>query len=170
MTESLIISHNIEKRFTGKGGVVEVLHDVDFTIPRGSFTIIFGPSGSGKTTLLNVLSGLEPPTKGHITIDGQDLYQLNSDERSHFRAQTMGIVHQQNYWIKSLSVVDNVAMPLYLAGKDKRSASLMALESLDRVGMKEFANRLPTILSGGQQQRVSMARALASGLNFLWLF
>jgi ABC-type lipoprotein export system ATPase subunit len=157
----------VDKKFATKGGVVDVLHDINFHIPRGSLTIIFGPSGSGKTTLMNVISGLEPPSKGNLIIDGHDLYSMDADRRSHFRAQTMGIVHQQNYWIKSLNVLENVAIPLYLGGKDRKSARLIATESLDRVGMKDFAERLPTVLSGGQQQRVSMARALAAGKELI---
>jgi putative ABC transport system ATP-binding protein len=166
-TDILIQSRSVDKQFSTRGGVVDVLHDINFSIPRGSFTIIFGPSGSGKTTLMNVLSGLEPPTKGMVEIDGQDLYKLDADQRSHFRAKTMGIVHQENYWIKSLSVLENVAMPLYLAGSDKASAIAAANDSLDRVGMKEFASRLPLVLSGGQQQRVSMARALVAGKELI---
>lgn len=165
--ESIIVSHGVNKEFATKSGVVSVLHDVNFSIPRNSLTIIFGPSGSGKTTLMNVLSGLERPTKGHIDIDGQDLYKLGSDQRAHFRAKAMGIVHQTNYWIKSLSVLENVAMPLYLSGSTKDEAIKAAQGSLEQVGMNQYAHYMPTVLSGGQQQRVSMARALVAGTELI---
>jgi putative ABC transport system ATP-binding protein len=158
----LISVKNLNKQFNIKSGTVNVLHDVNFQVARGSFTIIFGPSGSGKSTLMNVLSGLEPPTGGHVMIADQDVYKLNSDQRSHFRASTMGIVHQENYWVKSLNVLENVAMPLYLSGSPKSSALTVARESLEKVGMTSYSNYFPTLLSGGQQQRVSMARAIVA--------
>jgi ABC-type lipoprotein export system ATPase subunit len=160
--EPLIIVNGLNKSFDTKSGRVDVLFDVNFMIKDNSFTIIFGPSGSGKTTLLNVLSGLEPPTVGTVNIANQDVYKLNADNRAHFRAQAMGIVHQTDYWVKSLSVLENVAMPLYLSGSDKASALKAAMTSLEEVGMTEFAHSQPTILSGGQQQRVSTARALVA--------
>jgi len=160
--EPLITVKGMNKSYNTKSGVVDVLHDINFTVRDNSLAIIFGPSGSGKTTLLNVLSGLEPPTTGTLNIDGQDVYKLNADNRAHFRAQAMGIVHQTNYWVKSLNVLENVAMPLYLSGSDKSSATKAALTSLEEVGMTEFAHFQPSVLSGGQQQRVSMARALVA--------
>lgn len=158
----LIDVKNLFKQFKIASGTVEVLKDINFQIKQGSFTIIFGPSGSGKSTLMNVLSGLEPPTNGHVIVAGQNLYQLTADMRSHFRGSVMGIVHQENYWIKSLNVLENVALPLYLSGSDKPAALRIALESLKQVSMEDFANYRPTVLSGGQQQRVSMARALVA--------
>jgi putative ABC transport system ATP-binding protein len=161
-TKDIIVATNVNKEFKTASGVVKVLKNMNFTVKEGSFTIIFGPSGSGKTTLMNVLSGLEPPTTGTLSITGQEMYKLDSDQRAHFRAKTTGIVHQQNYWLKSLNVLENVALPLYLVGNAKEPSLTVAQESLDRVGMAQFAKYSPTILSGGQQQRVSMARALVS--------
>jgi ABC-type lipoprotein export system ATPase subunit len=158
----LVTVEHLHKQFNLKSGPVEVLRDINFHVQANGFAIIFGPSGSGKSTLLNVLSGLEPPTKGRVEIGGQNLYDLNPDQRSRFRAQIMGIVHQENYWIKSLNVLENVAMPLYLIGRAKEPALTVARESLDQVGMAEYANYPPAVLSGGQQQRVSMARALVA--------
>ena len=132
----LISVTDLNKQFSLKSGQVEVLHDINFNIPEESFTIIFGPSGSGKSTILNVLSGLEQPTQGHVVIAGQDLYTLDADQRAYFRAQTIGIVHQDNYWMNSLNVLENVAMPLYLTGSPKRRLLVVALDSLRRVGME----------------------------------
>jgi putative ABC transport system ATP-binding protein len=158
----LIDVKNVIKIFKIASGPVNVLKYISFQVKQGSFTIIFGPSGSGKSTLMNVLSGLEPPTTGSVIMAGQDLYQLNPDLRAHFRSNFMGIVHQENYWIKSLNVLENVAMPLYLSGNNKSTALKAAKVSLEQVGMEEFSNYNPTVLSGGQQQRVSMARALVA--------
>ncbi|MEO8691461.1 MAG: ABC transporter ATP-binding protein [Candidatus Saccharimonas sp.] len=163
----LISSQNVNKQFATKSGPVDVLSDVNFTISENSFTIIFGPSGSGKSTLLNVLTGLEPPTSGTLEVAGEKVYNLDSDRRTQFRAKHMGIVHQQNYWVKSLSVLENVAMPLYFLGSTKEDAIKAANESLELVGMAKFASSRPTVLSGGQQQRVSMARALVASPDLI---
>ncbi|HUD81686.1 MAG TPA: ABC transporter ATP-binding protein [Patescibacteria group bacterium] len=158
----LISVNKLNKTFATKSGPVDVLFDNSFTVHENSFAIIFGPSGSGKTTLLNVLSALEPPTSGTVEIANQDIYRLNADQRAHFRAQTIGIVHQTDYWIKSLDVLENVALPLYLTGDNKAHALKQAQHSLEEVGMAEFSRTQPTVLSGGQQQKVSMARALVA--------
>lgn len=165
--EILITARNLNKKFATRSGIVEVLHDINFSVPRNSFTIIFGPSGSGKTTLMNILSGLEPPTDGYITINDQDIYKLDPDRRAHFRAKQMGIVHQTNYWVKSLNVLENVAMPLYLSGASKDEALKAARGTLEQVGMAQYAAYQPTVLSGGQQQRISMARALVAGNDII---
>lgn len=149
----------VSKVFNSKDHSIPVLHDINFTVPVGSFTILYGPSGSGKTTVLNTLIGLEPPTNGSVLVNSTDLYRLDSDKRAHFRASTLGMVHQDNYWVNSLSVLDNVALPLVLAGWDKQKALLVARQSLMRVGLEAYSDYNPTVLSGGQQQRVSFARA-----------
>lgn len=163
----LIKGSEINKKFFLETETTHVLKDVNFSIPEGSFTIIYGPSGSGKSTLLNCLVGLEPPTTGNINIDGQDLYSLNPDQRANFRARTLGMVYQTNYWVNSLSVLDNVSMPLFLSGYNRTHANSIAEEALVRVGMADFKTKRPTVLSGGQQQRVSMARALVA--NPTWV-
>jgi putative ABC transport system ATP-binding protein len=160
--ETLINVSNLYKQFNLQSGPVEVLNDITFNVPKENFVIIFGASGSGKSTLLNVLSGLELPTKGRVEVDGQDIYSLSTDQRAHFRSQTIGIVHQENYWVNSLNVLENVAMPLYLTGSSKKQALMAAMDSLTRVGMQDYKNYMPSLLSGGQQQRVSMARALVA--------
>jgi len=149
----------VNKSFELTQQTVDVLHDVSFTVPRGSFTILHGPSGSGKTTILNTLIGLEPPTTGSVRIDDTDIYQLSPDERAYFRSQTIGMVHQDNYWVNSLSVVENVALPLLLAGWKRSKALFLAKQSIVRVGLEQYTDYNPTVLSGGQQQRISFARA-----------
>jgi putative ABC transport system ATP-binding protein len=149
----------VHKTFLAKDRSVTVLRDINFTVPVGSFTILYGPSGSGKTTILNTMIGLETPSKGKVIVNGRDVYSLSRDQRAHFRAKTLGMVHQDNYWVNSLSVIDNIALPLILAGWTKKKAHLISKLSLARVGLESFADYNPTVLSGGQQQRVSFARA-----------
>lgn len=150
---------NVNKSFEQGDSVVDVLFDINFAIPSGSFSIVHGPSGSGKTTILNTLIGLEPPTNGTVCIDGIDLYAMSADQRASFRAKTVGMVHQDNYWVNSLSVLENVALPLMLAGWQKHKALFLAQQSITRVGLEKFLHYNPTVLSGGQQQRISFARA-----------
>lgn len=149
----------VNKTFKTPVAEVGVLYDISFTIPEGSFTILHGPSGSGKTTVLNTLVGLEPPTNGQVVVAGEDVYSLSADERASFRARTIGMVHQDNYWVNSLSVIENVALPLLLAGWAKSKALFLAQQSVARVGLEKYLNYNPTVLSGGQQQRISFARA-----------
>ncbi len=155
----LKVSH-VNKQFKLPGETVGVLTDINFEVKEGSFTIIYGPSGSGKSTMLNILVGLEPPTSGTVELLDQDLYQLTPDDRARFRQLSLGMVYQTNYWINSLSVIENVAFPLYLAGYDYKQAGELAQISLESVGLDKISAHFPTQLSGGQQQRVSMARAL----------
>lgn len=160
MSDSAIVKfQNVSKQYTAKDGTSTVIKNVSFEIPRNSVTIVYGPSGSGKSTILNMILGLLRPTTGKISVMGQNTYELNQNERSKFRAQYFGSVHQTNSWINSLTVLENVAMPLYLTGMDYDDANIKAKESLERVGMDMYANYSPLVLSVGQQQRVSVARA-----------
>lgn len=143
------------------------LRDVNFAIRANSFTLIFGPSGSGKSTLLNVLAGLQPPTAGSVIVEGRDIYNLKPKEIAHFRANRVGFVHQTNYWIKSLNVIENVSVPLYFLGYSNSKAKKLAQVALDRVNMGSYAKKSPLFLSGGEQQRIGMARALANDPLFI---
>jgi len=165
--EPLIRVENLSKSFKTAGGVVKVLHDVNFEIYDGSFTIIYGPSGSGKTTLLNALIGLDAPTTGHVSYEGKDLYAMEKNERAFFRAHTMGMVQQTNQWVRSLNVLENVALPLYFLGIKPEAAREGAKSSLQRIGIESYAKKLPSVLSGGEQQRVAMARALVNNPAYI---
>lgn len=163
MSESIIKVSNVSQQFTAHNGtVVPILDNVNFTIDPGNFTILYGQSGSGKSTLLHLLAGLDATPKGSIEIYGQDLSKMNVAERTHFRASIMGMVYQTNYWVKSLNVVENVALPLMLLGHTKSESLKEALRSLEQVKMERFADSMPGVMSGGEQQRVSMARALVA--------
>lgn len=163
----MIEATDIDKQFVLPNETVHALKSVSFKVPHNSFTLIYGPSGSGKSTLLNILVGLDEPTSGRIVINDQDLYTLDRDERANFRARTLGMVYQTNYWVNSLSVLQNVSMPLYLAGYSYKEAAKLAEEKLVRVGMQDYMKQHPTVLSGGQQQRVSMARALVANPDLI---
>lgn len=158
----MIELNNITKNFILPSETVQAIKKVDVHIPENTFSIIYGPSGSGKSTLLNTLVGLEPPSTGTVTIQNTELYSMNADQRANFRARLIGMVYQTNYWVASLNVLENVAMPLYLAGYSKREADSKAYETLDKIEMQSFAKKQLAVLSGGQQQRISIARALVS--------
>jgi len=154
---------DLNKEFTTGKNIVKVLKGVYFELQQGDFTMLLGPSGSGKSTILHIILGLEPPTSGEVVFLNQNLFTLpTDDDRAEFRRKHIGMVYQQSNWIKSLSVIDNVAFPLTLSGIDKFSAQKVALEKLAEIGLEQWAHYYPSELSGGQQQRVAVARALVS--------
>ena len=165
--DPLIRVKNISKSFETAGGVVRVLNNISFEILDGSFTIIYGPSGSGKSTLLNALIGLDAPTTGQVTYSGKDMYAMDQNERAFFRADTMGMVQQTNHWVKSLSVLENVALPLRFLGVAPEAALEGAKSSLRRIGIEQHAHKYPDVLSGGEQQRAAMARALVNNPAYI---
>lgn len=165
--DSLIRVENVSQEFGTEDMVVRPLNDVSFSLAKNSFSIIYGPSGSGKSTLLNVLTGLQSPTKGKVYIDDKDVYALSRDELANFRASSIGFIYQTNYWIKSLNVLDNVAMSVYFSGLTRKSAHKLAYEALEMVDMKSYAHKYPTMLSGGEQQRIATARALATNPSYI---
>ncbi len=157
----IIRADNIIKAFDIGTQMVLVLKGVTFSVRRGDFAVLFGSSGCGKSTLLHILLGLEPPTKGNITFLGEDMYADRSeDDRAEFRKHHIGMVYQQSNWVKSLSVLENVAFPLMLLGQDKTQSLEKAYDTLKIMKMENWANYHPMELSGGQQQRVSVARAI----------
>lgn len=161
--DSIVIqAKGIKKTFDMGVSKVKALQGVDLTVGSKDFIIIFGPSGCGKSTLLNVLLGLEPPDAGKVFLRKTDIYALNEDDRAAFRARKLGVVYQQPTWIKSLSVIDNVAFPILLKGMGIHSARKLAMKRLEEVGMEKYENHRPVELSGGQQQKVGFARALVN--------
>ncbi len=162
MKSVIVETNNLSKKFKVGEHSREVLHDVNVKIYSEDFVIIYGPSGCGKTTLLNIIIGLEKPTAGEVLIKSTDIYKLDEDSRSKFRADKFGIVYQQSYWIKSLNVIDNVALPLVIEGHDRGEALKKAKTVLDELKMSKYANHLPVQLSGGEQQTIGLARSLVS--------
>lgn len=159
--EEIIRVENVIKAFDIGTQMVLVLKGVTFTVTRGDFMVLFGSSGCGKSTLLHILLGLEAPTKGTISFLGEDMYAGRSeDDRAQFRKHHIGMVYQQSNWVKSLSVLENVAFPLMLLGQEKTKCLEKAYDTLKLMKMENWAHYHPMELSGGQQQRVSVARAI----------
>ncbi len=145
------------KSVTDSTGTLDILRDIDFSVPRRQALAIVGASGSGKSTLLSIMAGLDTPTSGTVRLDGQDLFALDEDQRAALRAQKVGFVFQSFQLLGHLTALENVMLPLELAGrKDARKA---ATEMLARVGLGQRLGHYPKVLSGGEQQRVALARA-----------
>lgn len=161
MNEPIIQLEHLSKSFHVGAQDVPVLKDVSFSVKTGDFVIIFGPSGCGKSTLLHSVLGLEEPTAGRVYFLGKNLYNgISEDDRSDFRKLHIGMVYQQPNWIRSLTVLENVAFPLLLLGQEKEANLIKARQILATVEMTDWAGYIPTELSSGQQQRVALARAL----------
>lgn len=159
---TIIEGQKITKIFEIGTGPVSVLKEVDVTIKKGEFIILFGSSGCGKSTLLNILLGLETPTEGKVLFLDRDMYSYTEDERSQIRKEDVGLIYQQQNWVKSLNVLENVAFPLTLRGVLREEREKEALEMLKMVSLDNAFSQVPTELSSGQQQKVSFARALIS--------
>lgn len=157
---ALIEVSEVFKDYMVGGQKVNVLKGISVTINKGDFFIIFGPSGCGKSTLLHAVLGLEKPTSGKVTFLGNDFNKMNDDEIATFRKTRVGLVFQASYWIKSLSVIENVAFPLFLMGMMPATAANVAREKLALMGMADWADYSPSELSSGQQQKVGLARSL----------
>lgn len=161
--ETVIKVENLEKSFKVGTQLIPVIKGMDFEVKKGDFTVIIGPSGSGKSTLLHMLLGLEVPTSGKVYCLNESLYDLpNEDARSSFRKKHVGMVYQQPNWIKSLTVVENVAFPLSLVGVDIGEAVKIAWHSIFKMSMSNWVSYFPTELSGGQQQKIALARAMVT--------
>jgi putative ABC transport system ATP-binding protein len=150
----------IFKFFKVGSGLVQVLKGIDVSITKGEFIILFGSSGCGKSTLVNILLGLEIPSEGKVIFKGKDIYTFEEDDRSQIRKEGIGLIYQQQNWVKSMNVLDNVAFPLTLKGILKEERDRKAMDMLKMVNMEHAADQAPTELSSGQQQRISFARAL----------
>ena len=159
----MIKAKNITKTY----GNIEALKDVSLEVESGEFISIVGPSGSGKTTLLNVVAGLLTPTEGEVIVDGVSLYKLSLKQRIAFRRKNFGFIFQTFNLLSYLTAIENVEIPLYLAGAKSADQKPVAKELLDRVGLKERLSHLPSELSIGEQQRVAIARALANNASVI---
>ena len=156
-----ILSTNSLTKYYGSGpSLVKALDGVTLEIEQGSFTAIVGTSGSGKSTLLHMLGGLDTPTSGSVCVDGQELSSMEPNELAIFRRRKIGFIFQNYNLIPSLSVYDNIVLPVELDGRTVDQLYLN--EITDTLGLSDKLNRKPNKLSGGQQQRVAIARALAA--------
>ena len=156
----MIQLHGVSKTVDSGGHPLTILHPLDYSIGSGEFVAIVGPSGSGKSTLLGLLAGLDAPTSGSIVIDGVDITQLGEDALAALRGQKIGFVFQFFHLVPSLTAIENVQVPMEIAGR--RDAFARAKELIGEVGLADRAHHYPSQLSGGEQQRVAIARALAN--------
>ena len=160
--KEVIITESVTKVYEADGIPVNALNGVDLTISSGEFTALVGPSGSGKTTFLNIISGLDTPTDGKVTLSGKVVSEMNGKELSDFRRDNIGFVFQAYNLIPVLTVEENVEYIMLLAGVPKSERHQRVTSMLVSVGLEGVEDRLPTQLSGGQQQRVAIARAMVS--------
>ncbi|HZF26688.1 MAG TPA: ABC transporter ATP-binding protein [Steroidobacteraceae bacterium] len=159
-TQSVLRAENIDKQVSSPEGPLTILSQINLHIVAGESVAVVGASGAGKSTLLALLAGLDEPSGGRIWLNGAELTQLDEDGRAALRAKHVGFVFQSFHLLPSLTALENVMLPLELAGrKDARSA---ALEVLEKVGLSARKGHYPNQLSGGEQQRVAIARAFVT--------
>jgi putative ABC transport system ATP-binding protein len=166
--EAILVAERVQKVYRSAAGPVEALKGLDLEVARGEFVAVMGPSGSGKTTLLNCLSGLDSIDAGAVMLDGQNLHELSDSKRTVHRAKNMGFIFQAFNLIPVFTAAENVELPLLLADVDPKQARARAVDTLERVGLRERVNHRPNELSGGEQQRVTIARALAGDPAIVW--
>ena len=157
MSDPIISVEHVHKSVTDSTGTLDILRDIDFTLAPKETAAIVGASGSGKSTLLSIIAGLDTPSRGTVRLAGSDLFSIDEDERAALRARQVGFVFQSFQLLGNLTALENVMLPLELAGrKDSRKA---ASEMMARVGLSSRLGHYPKVLSGGEQQRVALARA-----------
>jgi ABC-type lipoprotein export system ATPase subunit len=166
--DNIIQAEGVFKTYDTGKVTVDALRGVDLNVRRGEMVAVMGPSGCGKTTLLNVLSGLDDITKGVVLIDGAPIHDMPDRKRTHYRAEKMGFVFQAFNLLPVLSAVENVELPLLVAGVSPGHARKRAREALALVGLSGQEQKRPAEMSGGQQQRVTIARALVNEPAIVW--
>lgn len=153
-------AQQVSKQVSSPEGSLTILSDVSFRISSGASVAVVGPSGAGKSTLLALLAGLDLPTDGHVVLNGANLSELDEDGRARLRAKSVGFIFQSFHLVPSLNALENVMLPLELAGhKDARAA---AHDIIRTVGLQDRWSHYPAQLSGGEKQRVAIARAFAT--------
>jgi putative ABC transport system ATP-binding protein len=168
MAEPVVVGQDVWKTYGSGDTAVNALQGISVEIGEGEMVAVVGPSGCGKTTFLNCFSGLDSITRGQVKIGGVDVHAMTDAQRSEFRAKRTGFVFQAYNLLPILSAVENVEMPMLIAGANSREARTRAHEILDELGLADRADHRPAELSGGQQQRVSLARALVSHPSIVW--
>jgi putative ABC transport system ATP-binding protein len=158
---------DVKKDFILRETEINILKGVSVDVQRGEFVMLMGPSGCGKSTLLHIVYGLENPTEGDVFVEGESIWSHTKSWRAFFRNQYVGFIPQQAFWIKSLSVIENVAIPGFIGGRGYRESVERAYKTLEVVGMEKWAHYRPFDLSGGQQQKVAFARALLLNPKFI---
>jgi putative ABC transport system ATP-binding protein len=162
--EPLVKVRSVTKSFDSRNSV---LHGVDLEVAAGEWVAVMGPSGSGKSTLLHLIGGLDTPSAGTIELCGVRVDHLGESSRARVRRRTVGVLYQAYNLVPHLDALDNVALPIRLAGGSRRTARARARTLLERLGVGDVANATPSTLSGGQAQRVALARAVANDVPLL---
>ncbi|MEE8118145.1 MAG: ATP-binding cassette domain-containing protein [Gammaproteobacteria bacterium] len=163
---SLLVAESVTKQVNSPEGILTILDRVSFSVAARETVAVVGASGSGKSTLLGLLAGLDLPSHGHVLLNGVDLNQLDEDGRAGLRARAVGFVFQSFHLLPALTALENVQLPLELAGED--DASKIAAGILEDIGLGERLGHYPNQLSGGEQQRVAIARAFSTQPNLLF--
>ena len=153
----IVAVEHVFKSVTDSTGTLDILRDIHFSLAARETVAIVGASGSGKSTLLSIVAGIDTPTRGTVRVDGEDLFAVGEDARAALRARKIGFVFQSFQLLGNLTALENVMLPLELAGR--RDARQAASDMLARVGLSERLGHYPKVLSGGEQQRVALARA-----------
>jgi putative ABC transport system ATP-binding protein len=157
-----LVVRGVRKTFEAELAPVRALRGVDLTVERGTFLALMGPSGCGKSTLLNLVAGLEEVDEGSITVAGESMSEGTEDNHALIRRRHIGIVFQFFNLLEGMSVLENVALPAIIAGRNRKAAESRARDLLDLLGIADKGNEMPGVLSGGQRQRLAIARALAN--------
>lgn len=160
--ETVISVKDVDKDFAVGKNTIKVLKKINIDVRSTDFIVVYGSSGCGKSTLFNIILGLDQPTKGEVIVRDTKIYNLDDDQRAKFRAKKIGMIYQMPYWIKSLNVIENVALPLIIEGEKEADAIRHAKRVLSDIGISDLSKQIPTQLSGGEQQKVGLARALVS--------
>lgn len=166
--EEIIVARDVVKTYDTGTDRLQALKSVNFTVRRGEMVAVMGPSGCGKTTLLNCLSGLDDVDSGQIHLEGQDLAKMSDRARTTYRAKRMGFIFQVYNLLPVLNAIENVELPLLVAGVSPKEARSRSLDALERVGISDWAKHRPAELSGGQRQRVTIARSLVNNPALIW--
>ncbi len=163
---NIVQAEALGKQVISPEGTLTILNNINLSIKQGESLAVIGISGSGKSTLLGLLAGLDTPTKGKVTLDGNNLSLLDEDGRAKIRAQSVGFVFQSFHLLPGLTALENTALPLELA--DNNDAEKLAQQKLEEVGLSERIHHYPNQLSGGEQQRVAIARAFSGNPKILF--